>query len=57
MAEIVDGKVIETTAVDLSQYIANRKSMLDSIEQQMNMLKTRQTKIISELEGLVNYSI
>ena len=51
--EIVNGQVQQTTSVPLETYLQRKKDELERLSQQVTSLTIRQTKIIAELEGLV----
>jgi hypothetical protein len=51
--EIVNGKVVQTTEIDLSEYINDKKSELELLDVNIKSLTDRQASIIAELESLV----
>jgi hypothetical protein len=53
MATLVNGKVVQTTETDLATYLKNKQAELARIDEQIAMLKVRQTAVITELEALV----
>jgi hypothetical protein len=53
MPTIVNGKVVQTTEIDLATYIQRKRGELEMLGSQISMLKTRQEDVITELESLI----
>jgi hypothetical protein len=53
MPTIVNGKVVQTTEIDLATYIQRKRGELEMLDSQISMLKTRQEEVITELESII----
>lgn len=52
--EIVDGKVVITTEVELTEFIQQKQQELEMIAQQIQSLTLQQSSILNELQQLIN---